>query len=55
MLSQEINIGQWVALSPSTPALSDDRPTNEYYLLRTLFHPDVTTWRNVKGSGTLPP
>jgi predicted membrane-bound spermidine synthase len=34
MLSQEVNIGQLIALSPSTPALSDDRPTNEYYLLR---------------------
>ena len=26
MLSQEVNIGQLIALSPSTPALSDDRP-----------------------------
>lgn len=33
MLSQEVNVGQFVALSPSAPALSDDRPTNEYCFL----------------------
>ena len=35
MLSQELNIGQLISLSPFTPALSDDRPINEYYLLRS--------------------
>jgi predicted membrane-bound spermidine synthase len=34
MLSQEVSIGELLALSPATPALSDDRPTNEYFLLR---------------------
>jgi len=34
MLSQEINIRQLVALSRSAPALSDDRPVNEYLFLR---------------------
>jgi spermidine synthase len=31
----EMSIDQFIALSPNTPALSDDRPINEYYLLRT--------------------
>jgi hypothetical protein len=35
MLSQEINMRQLVALSRSAPALSDDRPVNEYDLLRS--------------------
>lgn len=35
-LSQEINIDQLIVL-PSTPALSDDRPVNEYDLLRTRW------------------
>jgi spermidine synthase len=30
----EMPIDQFIALSPATPALSDDRPINEYYLLR---------------------
>jgi len=28
-----------IARSPDTPALQDDRPVNEYYLLRELFPP----------------
>jgi hypothetical protein len=35
MLSREISIDQLIALSPSSPALSDDRPMNEYYLVRS--------------------
>ncbi len=34
MLSQESDINQLTSLSPFTPALSDDRPINEYMLLR---------------------
>jgi spermidine synthase len=34
MLSQELNINQLIALSPHAPALSDDRPMNEFYLFR---------------------
>jgi spermidine synthase len=30
----EMPIDAFIALSPATPALSDDRPINEYYLLR---------------------
>ena len=34
LLSRESRIEQMIALSPTTPALKDDRPVNEYYLLR---------------------
>ena len=34
LLSREIKPEQMIALSPNTPALQDDRPINEYYLLR---------------------
>ena len=34
LLRGELRIQRLTSLSPSTPALSDDRPINEYYLLR---------------------
>ncbi|MGQ9633081.1 MAG: hypothetical protein ACUVXB_02440 [Bryobacteraceae bacterium] len=34
VLRQEVALEQLIALAPNTPALSDDRPVNEYYLLR---------------------
>ncbi len=34
VLSTEMTTGQMIALSPDTPALQDDRPINEYFLLR---------------------
>jgi predicted membrane-bound spermidine synthase len=34
LLSRETRPEQMIALSPQTPALQDDRPINEYYLLR---------------------
>jgi predicted membrane-bound spermidine synthase len=37
VLSTETTTGQLVALSPKIPALQDDRPVNEYFLLRALF------------------
>jgi spermidine synthase len=37
VLSNEMTLDQLIALSPSTPALQDDRPINEYFLLRTPF------------------
>ncbi len=37
LLQNEIPVRGLLALSPRTPALSDDRPINEYYLLRTPF------------------
>ena len=38
VLSHEMTLDQLTALSPSTPALEDDRPINEYFLLRTPFN-----------------
>jgi spermidine synthase len=35
MLSGEMTTEQVIALAPATPALQDDRPINEYFLLRT--------------------
>jgi hypothetical protein len=35
MLSAEMTTEQLIALAPTTPALEDDRPINEYFLLRT--------------------
>ncbi len=35
MLKTEMTTQQLVALAPNTPALQDDRPLNEYFLLRT--------------------
>lgn len=34
VLSTESTTGEMIALSPRTPALQDDRPINEYFLLR---------------------
>ena len=36
MLSTEMTTVQLIALSPTTPALQDDRPINEYFLFRFL-------------------
>lgn len=36
MLSRELDIGDLIALSPRPVPLSDDRPINEYYLLRSI-------------------
>lgn len=35
VLLKAMTVDQMIALSPKTPALQDDRPINEYYLLRT--------------------
>jgi spermidine synthase len=37
VLSQEVLVSDIIALSPGVRAISDDRPTNEYYLVRRLF------------------
>ena len=34
VLKKEISLEQMIAEAPHTPALQDDRPENEYYLLR---------------------
>jgi hypothetical protein len=38
-LNYELPIDQLIAASPATPTLSDDRPINEYYLLRKELRP----------------
>lgn len=37
VLTNEISTDELLARSPGTPAVSDDRPFNEYYLLRTFL------------------
>jgi spermidine synthase len=39
LLNYELPIDQLVSGSPATPALSDDRPINEYYLVRRELRP----------------
>jgi len=39
LLHNELPIDQLISASPATPALSDDRPINEYYLLRDELRP----------------
>jgi len=37
-LSRELNMEQLIAQAPRVPALKDDAPINEYFLLRRWFH-----------------
>jgi spermidine synthase len=37
LLQQETSVDRWIGESPATPALTDDRPINEYYVLRRWF------------------
>jgi len=36
LLGQELPLDQLIAAAPKTPALTDDRPINEYYAWRQL-------------------
>jgi hypothetical protein len=38
MLSGEMPLRKLIDADPSAPALTDDRPVNEYYFLRQLIH-----------------
>ena len=38
VLSQELSLEKLLAEDPQAPAMRDDRPINEYYLLRRLLH-----------------
>jgi hypothetical protein len=38
LLRQELSVDQLIAASPNTPSLTDDRPINEYYVLRRWHH-----------------
>jgi hypothetical protein len=37
VFSQEQRIGDFLKLAPRLPAIQDDRPVNEYFLLRTYW------------------
>jgi spermidine synthase len=45
VMSREIALDSMIAASPRTPALVDDRPFNEYFVLRGLRDSDL--WRRV--------
>jgi hypothetical protein len=36
VLSREKAVGRFLKAAPHTPAMQDDRPINEYFLLRTV-------------------
>jgi predicted membrane-bound spermidine synthase len=38
VLSKEMTLDEIIAKASQTPAMRDDRPVNEYFLLRPLFH-----------------
>jgi hypothetical protein len=38
VLSREISLQEFIAKEPRVLALQDDRPINEYFLLRRQFH-----------------
>jgi predicted membrane-bound spermidine synthase len=40
ILATELSVDQLIAKSPRSPALSDDRPVNEYFMLRRYAHSD---------------
>lgn len=40
LLRGEVTVDQLITASPTTPALTDDRPINEYYAFRQWRHPD---------------
>lgn len=42
LLKQELTMDRLIAQTPNTPALTDDRPVNEYYVLRHWLHPHPT-------------
>ena len=43
LLQQEIDLDRLIAASPDTPAITDDRPINEYYVLRRLRRGETST------------
>ena len=45
VLSDELDLDQLIAASPNTPSVTDDRPTNEYYILRKW----AQRWRRAAG------
>ena len=40
VLNQELSLDSLIALDPGVPALQDDRPVNEYFVLRRVLDPE---------------
>jgi hypothetical protein len=51
VLDSELPISQLVALAPAAPAMQDDRPLNEYYVLRRRLG---QRWQGMVGDGRMP-
>jgi spermidine synthase len=43
LLAHEMTIDELIGAAPETPAITDDRPINEYYILRKWMHRDRGT------------
>jgi hypothetical protein len=43
LLTHERSINRLISASPGTPALTDDRPVNEYYAVRRWLHHEAST------------
>jgi hypothetical protein len=48
MLQREFPVDRFVTESPDTPAMQDDRPINEYFLLRPLKRARHTNPENTR-------
>jgi hypothetical protein len=53
VLSREVLLDALIQQAPDAPALQDDRPVNEYFLLRRLRDPAFlqVAWRRLLGRG----
>jgi hypothetical protein len=51
VLSREVLLDALIQQAPDAPALQDDRPVNEYFLLRRLRDPAFlrVAWRRLLG------
>jgi len=49
VLNQELSLDGLIAQDPGVPALQDDRPVNEYFILRRVQDPEYRrrTWQKV--------
>jgi spermidine synthase len=49
VLDLELSLNDLIGLAPDVPALQDDRPVNEYFILRRLGHPEYrrSVWREL--------
>jgi len=45
LLAHEMTVDELIGAAPETPAITDDRPINEYYIVREWMHKDRRTAR----------